>query len=280
MNISEEQLKELVLRVLRDLEAEKRAECTNHPGQKLYMLCVSPWSEQYMDFLKEMEECGAYDVVPVIPSSWKDMGYEARLRQSSVCGSIRYRSGEKPADLDRAVTLLPVVPRDVLVKTALCISDTYETSWIAECMEQGGRVVLLRSGLARFSGKEKPAYRNRIMEYCRQTLEFGIEICSAEEFSGREPCETPPGEPDRTAAGQAAGSRTIPGRAAGRVTGGGAEKGLREAGTCMAEPKKKRVIASSNVEQLASEGVIYLQPGDIVTDLAKDRAKFLKIVFR
>lgn len=48
----------------------------------------------------------------------------------------------------------------------------------------------------------------------------------------------------------------------------------------MAEPKKKRVIASSNVEQLASEGVIYLQPGDIVTDLAKDRAKFLKIVFR
>ena len=46
------------------------------------------------------------------------------------------------------------------------------------------------------------------------------------------------------------------------------------------DTKKKRVIASSNVEQLASGGVIYLQPGDIVTDLAKDRAKFLKIVFR
>ena len=39
-------------------------------------------------------------------------------------------------------------------KTALCISDTYETSWISECMDKGSRVVLLRSGLARFSGKE------------------------------------------------------------------------------------------------------------------------------
>ena len=44
--------------------------------------------------------------------------------------------------------------------------------------------------------------------------------------------------------------------------------------------RKKRVISSSNVEQFASGGVIFLQQGDIVTDLAKDRAKFLNIVFK
>ena len=139
MNISEEQLKELVLRVLSDLEAEKRAECMKDSKQTLYMLCVSPWSERYMEFLKKMEGSDAYDIVPVIPPSWKNMGYEARLRQSVSFGKILYRSGEMPDNLDRAVTLLPVVPRDVLVKTALCISDTYETSWIAECMKQGSR---------------------------------------------------------------------------------------------------------------------------------------------
>ena len=78
------------------------------------------------------------------------MGYEARLRQSVSFGKILYRSGKMPDNLDRAVTLLPVVPRDVLVKTALCISDTYETSWIAECMKQGSRVVLLLTGLEKF----------------------------------------------------------------------------------------------------------------------------------
>ena len=43
---------------------------------------------------------------------------------------------------------------------------------------------------------------------------------------------------------------------------------------------RDRVISSSNVEQFASGGVIFLQQGDIVTDLAKDRAKFLNIVFK
>ena len=169
MNISEEQLKELVLRVLSDLEAEKRAECMKDSKQTLYMLCVSPWSERYMEFLKKMEGSDAYDIVPVIPPSWKNMGYEARLRQSVSFGKILYRSGEMPDNLDRAVTLLPVVPRDVLVKTA-------------ECMKQGSRVVLLLTGLEKFSGNEKPAYRKRIMEYYRQVLEFGVEICSTEEL--------------------------------------------------------------------------------------------------
>lgn len=121
-----------------------------------------------MEFLREMETSDQYEIVPVIPSSWKDMGYEARLMETKACSHILHRSCEKPADLETAITVMPVVPRDVLVKTALCISDTYETSWISECMDKGSRVVLLRSGLARFSGKEKPAYRNRVMNYYRQ----------------------------------------------------------------------------------------------------------------
>ena len=119
------------------------------------------------------------------------MGYEARLMETKACSHILHRSCEKPADLETAITVMPVVPRDVLVKTALCISDTYETSWISECMDKGSRVVLLRSGLARFSGKEKPAYRNRVMNYYRQILEYGVEICSVDEFTGRAPYESP-----------------------------------------------------------------------------------------
>ena len=254
MKISEEQLKELVLRVLGELEAERKADNANHPGQKLYMLCVSPWSDRYMEFLREMETSDQYEIVPVIPSSWKDMGYEARLMETKACSHILHRSWEKPADLETAITVMPVVPRDVLVKTALCISDTYETSWISECMDKGSRVVLLRSGLARFSGKEKPAYRNRVMNYYRQILEYGVEICSVDEFTGRAPYESPGHSP----AGETASGND----------------------TQHPDTKKKRVISSSNVEQFASGGVIFLQQGDIVTDLAKDRAKFLNIVFK
>ncbi len=240
MKISEEQLKALVLRVLQELEAEK-SKCGAR--QKVYMLCSATWSPQYTDFLRETDASGAYDVYPVVPVSWEKQGYETALKSYRSCCSVLYRSGQHPADLEQAITVFPVVPRDVLVKTALCIGDTFETAWIMACMEAGSRIVFLRSGLAKFSGKEPPAYVNRIMEYCRQALEYGIAIGGMEALpgDGKELTAAPP-----------------------RVENQG----------------KRRVITASNVDQLASNGVLFLHPGDIVTDLARDRAKFLNIVLR
>lgn len=239
---------------MKELEAE-RADGGLKDRKKLYMLCVSPWNERYSEALKEMDPSGEYDIYPVIPDSWKDMGYEAKLRTYRSCGGIVYRSCGIPEDLELAVTLFPVVSRDMLVKTALCISDTYETCWISACIEKGSRIVFSRSGLARFSGREQPAYRKRIMDYCRQVLEYGIEICSFGELAQSRPYE--------------AGDSAMLWAQKPDIHG-----------LPVSEQKKKRVITSSNVEEYASGGVIYLQQGDIVTDLAKDRAKFLNIVFR
>lgn len=266
MNISEEQLKKIVLRVLKELEAEKAAE-EGKKRQKLYMLCMTCWNEGYREFLSKMENLEDYHIYPVIPLSWQKKGYEAELRKYKACRGIVYRSCEQPQDLEDAVTVLPAVPRDVLVKTALCLSDTFETAWIAACLEKGSRVVFLRSGLSRFSGREQPAYVNRIMGYHRQILEYGIEICSAEELGALQcgepvlplyqPSCQPAHQPSRLVRQEFVISQSKP-----------------------AVQGKKRVITSSNVETFASDGVLYLRNDDIVTDLAKERAKFLKIVFK
>ena len=86
------------------------------------------------------------------------------------------------------------------------------------------------------------------MSYYRQVLEYGIEICSHEELKS------------------------------GRM--------FQNVPVCSAPypqevPKsRKRIITASNVESLASDGILYVQPDDIVTDLAKDRAKFLNIILK
>ena len=269
MNISEDQLKKLVLRVLKELETERTE--ADGKRQKLYMLCMNCWNEGYGEFLGAMESPDCFDIYPVIPLSWQKKGYEEKLKKYKSCSGIVYRSCEQPQDLGDAVTVFPIVPRDVLVKTALCLSDTFETSWIASCIEYGSRIVFLRSGLARFSGREQAAYVSRIMEYYRQVLEYGIEIRGTEEL-------------------YAWGDKEI--------TGTDAAWDVRKSDKPVQQPVrlvmpefvtqhsgasnlgKKRVITSSNVEKLSSGGVLYLQPGDIITDLAKDRAKFLKIVFK
>lgn len=230
MHISENDLKKLVLRILKELSGEDK--------QKLYMICLSVWNDQYEAFLKKMDEVELYCIYPVIPDEWIDGEYEKRLRTFKSCCGIISRSQRKPDDLDQSINLFPVTSRDILAKAALCISDTFETMWIESCIEAGARIVFWRSGLTKFSGKEKPAYINRILEYCRQVLEYGIEICDLEELWSDAPVED-----------------SIP----------------------QAQEDKKRVITASNVQVLASEGVLYLKPNDIVTDMARDRARFLNI---
>ena len=240
MKISEEQLKQLVLRILKELSQEEK----NGKSQKRYMVCGDTWDERYGSFLREMELSEELNIYSVIPDAWKENGQEAVLRSFRSCDEVTYRSQGIPVDLITAATIFPVVSRDVAVKTALCISDTFETLWTSACLEAGSRIVFLQSGLQRFSGREQPAYINQILSYYRKVLEYGVEICSVKEIWNINERE--------------AGQQEL----------------------SLPHPGKKRVITASNVEQYATNGVLILQPGDIVTDMAKDRAKFLNIVFQ
>lgn len=243
MNISEQALRELVFRILRELQTENR--------EKMYMVCASSWDKRYVDFLQQMADSDSYDIYPVIPLSWQRQGYETILKTQKACCEIVYWGKDTPTDLETAVTVFPVVERTLLAKAALCISDSFESCWIADGIGAGGRIALLYSGLQKFTGKEKPAYVERIMTYYRQILEYGIEICGLSDLLNRladEPIKT--------------NENNIP------------------HGTFMADSRKKRVITASNVERLASDSVLYLRADDIITDIARDRAKFLNIVLK
>lgn len=255
--ISEERLRELVKRILRELEADKGPVAE----KKIYMLCTHRWDDRFCTYLKQVEEVNGRAVYPVIPLSWKKEGYEEKLLSFPSCKGILYRSCETPADLETAVTVLPVVPKDVVVKTALCISDTFETSWIASCLENGGQVALLKSGLTKFTGKEPKTYVNQILAYYRQVLEYGITICEAGEES--------PAEAEQTGSVFAVNDAVYK---AGNMAGNKAENK-----TGNESEKRKRVITASNVSQLAHNGILYTSEDDIITDMARDRAKFLNI---
>lgn len=241
MTISEEQLKNLVLKILKRLEEEGKKE-----KKLLYMVCTSAWDERYYRFLEEIQSSGEYRICPVIPDEWQEEVRDACLRKFSSCTGIRYRSQGIPADLEDAVTVFPVVPTEVAVKTALCIHDTFETTWLAGCFRAGSRILFLQSGLTPFSGKERPAYQEQILSYYRKLLEYGIEIAACESLFRSDSLK----------------STVVKENSGVCVTGG------------------KRLITASNVEEHASDGVLLLKEGDIITDLAKDRARLLNIVLQ
>lgn len=256
MNISEKQLREAIIRAIAKIEAEEGLFSKSRKKQKIYMVCVGGWDERYLEFLKTVrpEEETA---VPVLTEELR--GQEHRFYSEQKCENCMYLDGMVPPDLEDAVTVFPVVPRDLISKTALGISDTPQTQWIVSCMEAGSRIVFLTSGLVPFTGREPKAYVNRILSYYRNVLEYGIELSDS--------CRRKPegaSEKRKQAYSPAAGSD--------RKTAYGTEN-IKKSG-------KKRVISAKDVEQLQRGGVLLVEEDDIITDLARDRARFLQVTFK
>lgn len=235
--IDEAQLKEIVHRVLCELDAAQKAQ---KEWKTVYMMCAADWDDRYVDFLTSMKEAGQFQVRALIPAAWLVCGYEAALRIHLPVSDILVQSPEITPGQTDAITVFPVVPRDLVVKTALCLSDTFENNWISSCIENHSKVIFLKSGLKRFSGKEPKAYVNQILSYYRTVLEYGIEIGEIKDaFAGEKQdivLEYP------------------------------------------VEAGEKRVITASNVMEYAWNGVITLRPDDIITDLARDRARVSNVM--
>lgn len=232
MMIDEALLKEIVRRVLCELDPAHKAQ---EELKTVYMICTAEWDNRYVDFLTPLKESGQFQIRALIPAEWLMCGYETTLRNHLPGEDILIQTAEITPGQTGAITVFPVVPRDLVVKTALCISDTFENNWISSCIENQSKVMFLKSGLKRFSGKEPKAYVDRVLSYYRTVLEFGIEIGEMKD-----------------------------------VFSMAKEDIVLE---CPIETGEKRVITASNVMEYALNGIITLRPDDIITDLAKDRAR-------
>ena len=261
----------MVSRIMRELEEERQTE------HKVYMVCLKEWEERYRTFMKYMETVSGIRVCPVIPETWRESGEIKLLQEFSSCAGLLCHSDTKPENLDAAVSVFPVISRDMAAKAALCIGDTYETSWLLSCIESGTQAILLRSGLPRFSGKEPKPYQEQILSYYRRLLEYGVRI---EDESGCKEVLKEYFYKDSSKGDARQKTKTMVQDVPSVLLSGSLERKEDIPREDSRESRKKQVITSSNIEQLTSNGILMLQKGDIVTDLARERAQFLNIALK
>jgi hypothetical protein len=68
------------------------------------------------------------------------------------------------------------MPRDILAKCALCVPDVPEVKLFDKALREGVCVSLAKNALAPFSDTEPESYRQKILGYVRNLLEYGIDI--------------------------------------------------------------------------------------------------------
>lgn len=180
MQLDDQSLRQLITLILSLLRDQNGAVVTGLPAppekqKTLFAIFSAPWDNRFYAFtdcLKRKRDCRLCGFVsPDLPESAME-----KLRGLASWDTIRVWDWIIPEDLENSISVFPVAGRDTIVKTALCISDTFETKWIRTAMEQGGRIVLPRCGFERFTGSEPEKYRQRVLSYYRDLLEMNVEL--------------------------------------------------------------------------------------------------------
>lgn len=180
MQLNDSELKKLIEAVIAVLKAQNviaAGDTVEAPEtfKDVFVLFTAPWDNRFLTFaeeLKNIRHCRFYGVLsPELTQQ------EAARLQTLLDWKEMTTWEEAPAkNLEGGITVLPVTTRDTIVKTALCISDTYETKWIKAAMARGGTIVLPRNGFERFTGREPEKYRQKLLSYYRDLLEMNVEL--------------------------------------------------------------------------------------------------------
>lgn len=237
MEISEDSLRKLIACIVEKVKAELSTK-----QEKVFVILAEGCKTQIPAFFENLEKNDNYHMNTIITPSMES-NYQQILKYYKTCGTIFNRDEINNESLSQYTTVFPFTPREVIVKTALGIDDTFETKWIRNCFEKGQKVILLSSGFERFTGKEPTKYIQTMQNYFKTILEYGIEIKTT--FNSNE--------------------NTL-------YQGESSFFTMEQKAVC-SQKQEKRVITTVDIEKCGRNGQLILQKGDIITSLAEDRAK-------
>ncbi len=229
--MDEQQLRKIIREVLQRVSEEENL-CFNadsSPLPKAYFIFPQNWmtcdSGDYLQLLKEAG--GQYQRIVALP----ERGEGEQMFSDLGCTVVGYNDLCTPAE--GSVTVFPIPCRDLVIKTALCLSMDFETAWIRKCIENG-LPVYLKKEASMFTGKEPAAYRKKVLSYYQDVKSYGIAFL--DELGG--------------------------------LRKEGPEKSKIETKT--QTRAKARYITTQDLRDVPQNGTYQIHAGDVLTALAKD----------
>lgn len=170
MTMDEKQIREIAKVIFQMMKEKQIEHGTGTAALPIaYVLLSERWKEYDFDLSNDIIESlkGKYQCVLVFPDG-NDGG---KFRQAVNCNIVNRGDVAEPAA--GSISIFPFPCRDLIIKTALCLSDDYDSRWVRMCFEKGTPVHMRKEALP-FTGKESAVYRNRVLAYYKEVESYGV----------------------------------------------------------------------------------------------------------
>lgn len=134
-----------------------------------YVLLSERWQEYDSDLFNDLIDSlkDKYQCVLVLPEG----NDKDRFPQAVNCNIVTRDDVAEPAE--ESVSFFPIPCRDLISKTALCLSDDFNSHWVRMCIEKG-TAVYMRKETPMFTGKEPAIYQKKVLAYYQDVESYGI----------------------------------------------------------------------------------------------------------
>ncbi|MDO5516320.1 MAG: hypothetical protein Q4F66_02125 [Clostridium sp.] len=245
MEITQEMLRKIVIKAIEDIQSKSSKNKYIIDKEKLYVFCNCKWNSIYWNFFEVLQYESQYEIIPVVYDDSDNEFFINNLRKFKFISKIIHKDEIELLSEGEYIIVFPVVSRNLVVKTALCLEDDFSTQQIFSALENGNRVLFYKKGFKKFTGKESRPYVKKILNYYKTLLEFNIEIC--DEITEKKILVQ-----DEVALEKFNYSDSN-------------------------ELEGKRIITANEIGRYVNDNTITLNKGDIITELAIEKAEKMNI---
>lgn len=164
--MDEQKLETLIERVLARILSEAK-DISRLP--KAYVVLSDDWKKEKNIFSETLQKLkGSYYTIVVLPQV--DVNSDGLYDEGACQIVARNEAGAPEED---SLTIFPVASRNLVVKSALCLQDDFQSKWVADCITLGQTIYMQKEN-PMFSGKEPYAYKRKIESYYKELEAFGV----------------------------------------------------------------------------------------------------------
>lgn len=170
--MDERQIREIAKKIFQMMQDKQIISNTDASTLPIaYVLLSEGWQQHdtslFNDLIESLKE--THRCVLVLPEE----SDREKISQVGNCSIVLRDDVAEPAE--GSVSFFPVPCRDLIVKTALCLSDDFGSRWVRECIEQG-TPVYMRKETPMFTGKESVVYQRKVRAYYQDVESYGVEF--------------------------------------------------------------------------------------------------------